>query len=64
VPSIPTVKHIADTNEDLCIFFSTSFPANAADIPKKKIAKEKAQPTANADICIRSAIMSLIVDQQ
>ena len=64
VPSIPVVKHIAATRDDLCIFSSTSFPAKAADIPKKNIAKLNAQPTENVDIPIVLAIASLNVDQQ
>lgn len=64
VPIIPTEKHIQATNDDLCMFLSTNFPANAADIPRKKIANEKAQPTENWLIPIASAIVSLNVDQQ
>ena len=52
VPIIPTEKHIQDIKELLCISFSTNFPANAADIPKKKIANENAHPTAKGDISI------------
>ena len=64
VPSIPIEKHIHDTSELLWMFFSTSFPANAADIPRKNIAIENAQPTANGVISIFSAMASLNVDQQ
>ena len=39
VPAIPPAKQSVAINEDLCISFSTTLPKNAADIPKKKIAK-------------------------
>ena len=61
---IPNVKNIHATSDDLWIFFSTIFPANAADIPRKNIAKENAHPTANVLIPIWVAIASLNVDQQ
>ena len=41
VPAIPTAKQIVAIREDLCMSFSTMFPKNAADIPKKNIAKLK-----------------------
>ena len=43
---------------------STRLPAKAADIPKKKIASENAQPTAKVLIPIACAIASLKDDQQ
>ena len=43
---------------------STILPANAADIPRKKIASENAQPTEKVLIPILVAIASLKVDQQ
>ena len=46
VPAIPAAKQIAAISDDLCISFSTIFPRNAADIPKKKIAKLKAHSVA------------------
>ena len=46
VPAIPTAKQILAINEDLWISFSTTFPKNAADIPKKKIAKLNAHSVA------------------
>ena len=46
VPAIPTAKQIAAINEDLLMSFSTTFPKNAADIPKKKIAKLNAHSVA------------------
>ena len=46
------------------MFFSTIFPIKAADIPKKKMARENAQPTAKLLIPICSAIVALNVDQQ
>jgi hypothetical protein len=44
--------------------FSTNLPTNAALIPRKNIARENAQPTANGDIPICSAMDCLNVDQQ
>ena len=64
VPIIPAVKQIHAISDDLCMFFSTSFPIKAADIPKKKMAREKAHPTAKLLIPICSAIVALNVDQQ
>ena len=46
VPAIPKEKQMVAMREDLWIFFSTTFPKNAADIPKKKIAKLKAHSIA------------------
>ena len=46
VPAIPAAKQIAAMREDICISFSTIFPKNAADIPKKKIAKLNAHSVA------------------
>ena len=46
------------------IFFSTNFPPKAADIPKKKMAKEKAQPVPKVLVPICIAIASLKVLQQ
>ena len=64
VPIMPTVKQTQAISEDLCIFFSTSLPIKAADIPKKKMAREKAQPTEKELIPICSAMVALNVDQQ
>ena len=57
-------NHSQDIKDDLCIFFSTIFPAKAADIPKKNIASENAHPTAKVLIPILLEIASLNVDQQ
>ena len=46
VPTMPSANVIEAISEDLWIFFSTSFPKNAAEIPRKKIAKLKAHSTA------------------
>ena len=46
VPAIPAAKQIAAIREDLWISFSTTFPKNAADIPKKKMAKLNAHSVA------------------
>ena len=50
--------------DDLWMFISTILPANAADIPRKKIAKLNAQPTENVLMPIAFAIDSLKVLQQ
>ena len=42
VPIIPMVKQMVAMSDDLWISFSTTSPRNAADIPRKKIANEKA----------------------
>ena len=66
VPIIPTAKHIVAISDDLCIFFSTTLPKNAADIPKKKIAKLNAHSTApfpSTPKPIASAISLLKYDQ-
>ena len=57
-------EQIAETGEDLWMFSSTSLPANAADIPRKKIARLNAQPVAKGVIPIASATASLKVLQQ
>ena len=64
VPIMPTVKQTADMRDDLWMFISTILPANAADIPRKKIAKLNAQPTENVLMPIAFAIDSLKVLQQ
>ena len=46
VSAIPAAKHIVAISEDLCISFSTTFPRNAADIPRKKMANENAHSVA------------------
>ena len=46
VPAIPAAKQIVAIKEDLCISFSTTLPRNAADIPRKKIAKLNAHSVA------------------
>ena len=42
VKIIPNPKHKVDSTDDNFTFFSTRLPKNAADIPKKKIARENA----------------------
>ena len=64
VPIMPAVKQMAATREDLWMLSSTSLPANAADIPRKNIARLNAQPTANGDMPIAFATASLNVLQQ
>jgi hypothetical protein len=46
VRNIPAAKQTVAMRDDLCISFSTIFPRNAADIPRKKIAKENAHSVA------------------
>ena len=53
-----------DNPDDALTFFSTKLPANAADIPKKNIAKEKANSIDETPQFINSAISSLSNDQQ
>ena len=53
-----------DNPDDILTFFSTKLPANAADIPKKNIAKENANSIDETLQFINSAISSLSNDQQ
>ena len=61
---MPTVKQMQERSEERLMFFSTIRPAKAADMPRKKIASEKAQPTAKGLMPICSAMRALKVDQQ
>ena len=61
---MPTVKQTAEIREERWMFISTILPAKAADMPRKKIARLKAQPTANVLMPICSAIACLNVLQQ
>ncbi len=60
----PNVKNMQDNPDEALTFFSTKLPANAADIPKKNIAKEKANSIDETLQFINSAISSLSNDQQ
>jgi hypothetical protein len=64
VPIMPVVKKMADISDDKWIFSSTSLPAKAADIPRKNIARLKAQPTEKPSIPMVCAIDSLKVEKQ
>ena len=64
VPAIPTAKHTAAMSDDLCMSFSTTLPKNAADIPRKKIAKLNAHSVAPFENPICLPISSLNMDQQ
>ena len=52
----PLQNSIVLSKEDFFIFFSTIPPANAADIPRKNIAREN----ANCTDCVDLPICSLI----
>ena len=45
VPAKPTTKQTMETSADFLMFFSTIGPANAADMPRKKMASEKPHST-------------------
>ena len=42
VPTIPAVKQMVAIRDDFLMSFSTTSPKKAADIPRKKMAKENA----------------------
>jgi hypothetical protein len=46
VPAIPRAKVIVAIRDDLWMSFSTTLPKNAADMPRKKIAKLNAHSVA------------------
>ena len=64
VPAKPTTKQTMDTSADFLMFFSTIGPANAADMPKKKMASEKPHSTEAGLAWRRSAISCLNTLQQ
>ena len=45
VPAKPTTKQTIEIRADFLMFFSTIGPANAADMPRKKMAREKPHST-------------------
>ena len=60
VPAKPTME----TSADFLMFFSTIGPANAADMPRKKMASEKPHSTEAGLAWRRSAISCLNTLQQ
>lgn len=64
VPAKPTTKQTMETSADFLMFFSTIGPANAADMPRKKMASEKPHSTEAGLVWRRSAISCLNTLQQ
>ena len=63
VPIMPAVKQMQESREERWMSRSTMRPAKAADMPRKKMAREKAQPTLKVLMPMCWAMASLKVDQ-
>ena len=55
----PTTKQTMETSADFLMFFSTMGPANAADMPRKKMASEKPHST-EAGLALSLSAMSCL----